>query len=433
MKEKTKLDSVKLVYNEKSKRIVAHLITDVNGVKVNSKTIDNVEVIKILIDALVKQSKHSVTELVDSGIINVDDKLLDQGAIILDGNKKYHKYVFDKSSGTFVETRLSRKERIDLGIFGTDELVDDVKTTEKEEKADTVEKTELKEEIKEEVKKEVEEVKEDKETIKEEAKEEKETEEVKKEDTTEVKSEDGAISLPEENIKETKKKEEVKSVKNLKVRRRAFALLGGAAILVVGMHIADLIHKYSGEGSKTSTTTKTRVEEQTTVDNSYTSSDVIEVQDESGVIETFDDYSMSSEDIVQCINDLCASYYVCNFTEFVDPSDQMSVEAINNERNAALTDKSKLSPLMDDYSKYIFDGSIWFGNNVIKGYDYLAPISKYAVLVSGQTGLQLHHDNNPGYNYVIGGRSYTFEQLIDMYDERVNMVYSELISKGKTY
>lgn len=398
---KPKLDSVKLAYSEKKKHIVADLITNVDGVKVRSKPIEDLDAINVIIDGLCKQTKRPVSELIENGAIVIDKKLLNDGVIVLDSSKKYHKYIFDISTGAFVDTRLSRTERIDLGLTSggieIDEAKPDIKTTGGvDDRVTTVKGGSDEKPVK-------------------------------------VESEDGAIDVVVEDAsKGTEGRKKTKTVKNLKIRKRTFALVGAGVLLVVGMHIADLIRKYSRQGGVDQSTTQTRIEQQVTSRDSYSDRETFDVPS-STTQEEYSNSSLEIEDITQCINDLCYSHMPCNLWELTDSADHVSMKVINEERNAALADSSKMTQLINDYSYYIFNGSLWFGDNVIKGYDYMTPISKYAILVSGETLLQLHHDNNRGYNYTIGDKTYTFEQLIDMYDNQVNMVYSDLITKGRSY
>lgn len=462
-----KLDSIKLVYNEKTKRIVANLITIVDGVKVRSRTIDNIEVIKVLIDALVKQSKLPVSELVDNGIILVDDRLVDKGVIILDSSKEYHKYIFNKENGVFESIRLTRMEKKELGILTEDESYESL--PEVKEDDITKEDTPTVDVISNEkiVDNQVltsEDVSESKESLP----------EVVIDDKLE---EDGAIDVSEVSDEHVVTKEEkTKGVRNLKINKKALLALGlvpvicASSIFLSRKNNGDsyiTYNKNSYNGQKSISTTvelpsepeiivptglnssvvptpepiyepsvpqpTATIEPPIVVDASvpvYKASEfnIDEEPAENLSVNDFDEEKAYVEYITQRINDMCATCVPCKFYDLIDNSDMSTIRVINDARNIALNDRDKLIDLMDYYVKYICEGTVMFENGVVKGYDYLSPLAKYAVLVSGQTLLPLC----PDYNYSTMNGVYTYESLFDEFDSRINEVYSEMLTKGKT-
>ena len=157
-------------------------------------------------------------------------------------------------------------------------------------------------------------------------------------------------------------------------------------------------------------------------------SQIVEEPAEDLNVNDFGEEKAYVEYITQCINDMCATCVPCKFYDLIDNSDMSSIRVINDARNIALNDRDKLIDLMDYYVKYICEGTVMFENGVVKGYDYLSPLAKYAVLVSGQTLLPLC----PDYNYSTMNGVYTYESLFDEFDSRINEVYSEMLTKGRT-
>ena len=503
-----KLDSIKLVYNEKTKRIVANLITIVDGVKVRSRTIDNLEVIKVLIDALVKQSKLPVSELIDKGIITIDDRLVNKGVIILDNSKEYHKYIFDKDIGVFESMRLTRMEKKELGILvdgesyesfsevkGDDVPKEDVSIAElvptEEDKLDYINDDgnvlsnedipldnintdrhllyELTEEIQKlnpDAKIRIGRIKADEDAgyrffssmpleslvLPEKAYLDKDNSGwilVKSDSGDDIRFLIQDLKLadesklvqsareyivenpkvePAKNTEEVSEKEEKKSdVKHLWVNKKAIAALGVAGFLLVGSVLYGMNNGNINNNKDNSDTTMTRIEISNTnynTDNLYNDADTNNLHNTNDINNSYIDIS----DVIQQIDSMCIPFRVCNFYDLVDDSDRLSLKVINEARNMAVNDRSKVVEVIDEYVKYVFEGRTMFEDGVIKGYDYLTPLSKYAVLVSGQTLLQLY----PDYNYSTIHDVYTFDKLVDLFNDYLNETCNELNLYGRT-
>ena len=526
--KESSLDSIRLTYNEKNKRIVANLITDVDGVKVRSRTIDNFDNIKVLLDALGKQTKLSISELIDLGIITVDDRLLNQGVFVIDANKEYQKYTFDTVTGKFVSSRLTRTEqkelglREDFGIYRSEMPEEKVVIEEKpapEEKVVIEERT-----IPEEVTVEIEEPAVDS------AIETKENHVVYVNanasmpllyELTEIiqrlnpnadirVGKDGedekasyrfyssipvdSLNLPEncrldednrgwikciidtqvihffvkdlsladesklapsvkeyilgtKGVEENKEKE--KSTKNLKLYKRAFAILGVAAVVLVGSLLAK--KKDSNKTNDYAPNNDAPIEnqqEELIIDPNYYNEDGVHEEtyyynDENTHSDANNhiDPNYYSEDSVHeetnvedvkpkidYVNSVCGTHQPCVFYDLVGTSDMETVKIINDARNAALNDHSKLFDVVDQYARYIFEGSTMFNGNAVKGYYYVSPLSRYIILTSAQTLLELCQD----YNYSTAVNIYTFDNLMISFDELIDETYRELMVIDKT-
>ena len=86
---------------------------------------------------------------------------------------------------------------------------------------------------------------------------------------------------------------------------------------------------------------------------------------------------------------------------------------------------------MDDYARYMFEGSTMFDGRTIKGFDYLDPMSKYVVVVSAQTVAQKLCPRDSIYDLQSG--LCDFNQLMEKFDNAVDEVYNvELLGNSRT-
>ena len=440
-------------YNEKKKSITAVPITIIDGVEVKGRTINNLDLILELLYAFSRQSKNSILELVNrNSIVFTDNRLLGDGVIIVDKSGEYNKIFFDKESGSFKNKTLYRKERIELGLLdkiddleeNMDEVIaeshenvsevlnenreftDDVEPLVKNEELNTVngsEHTDIENSDKSE-----------------------------KQDTIDksnnvirdkiIETKEKIVNTTKETIKNkvTETKETIKNIdvsnkktiKGLKICAGALALI--AAGVILSHNYGLLFKKNNNNNTRNDDNNNPRYED--SIGNTGVLNEVDEpVYINNDVYEEGKYRNYGSEVVeedmetqLNIINTECFTFEPRVFDNIVIDSDKQTLHAIGNARNNALTDKNNVTPVIDSYVKYVFEGSTMFDGNVVKAYDYLSPYAKYIVLVSGESLLSLCPDYN--YSTVYNEDGYYFESLIDEFDNLIDQTYRELTGKS---
>ena len=135
--------------------------------------------------------------------------------------------------------------------------------------------------------------------------------------------------------------------------------------------------------------------------------------------------------IVNDINNLCWANTPCDFLNLVAAKDRDTLAVINNARNNVIRDEASIYFLIDDYARYIFDGSTMFDGITVKGFDSLDPVSKYAVIVSGQTIMQKKCPRDC--IYILQDGENDFNKVMEKFDKYFDQVYRvELLGESKT-
>lgn len=100
--------------------------------------------------------------------------------------------------------------------------------------------------------------------------------------------------------------------------------------------------------------------------------------------------------------------------------------------NAYHQDAAYTASEVNDYNDFFLDfieGSVTFEYQGKRyGYNDLSPIARYIIFMLGQTTLETNHN----YSANINGRDYSFMDLINLLEDRFNIVATQLFDKGKT-
>ena len=505
--EVVRINQIKLGYSEATKSVIAKVVTVFdNGMK-QERLVKKLSLISDMLNSFAKQEKLSISELIDKGLIIVDvAKLKDKEVIIKDDEKGYRKVFFDKNTGVFVDRRLNRSERKELGLISYDDS-DETIVSEDEEVTvkDTSEETEMDEknlvsivDVVNELRilnpdadiklgdatadskylntflssvpadklvlpkgfyynekngitnknhttsgsyitldvelLEKEEEKEEDTTVSDE--EEKEDIIVSDDETKNLIGSDGArdvsdsVSETASVVHETKEGKKKKAIKLLKVAARAAAIIGAGYIIVKSgiFNFNNTKNEDSRSEDNNNTRYEDNVESMENVTN-YSNEEPNIIYVDNNVPDIVDENVTDNvEFMIQRVNDLCFSFEPCALNDLVGESDKMTITAINDARNSALSGGYDVVDLLDNYVKYVFEGSTMFNGTVVKAYDYLTPFAQYAVLVSNQSMLQLCRD----YNYSTAYNVYDFENVCDSLDNLIDQTYRELNVNNKT-
>ena len=431
---------IKLSYDSTLKHINARVTYERYDGKNEEHNVSNLDVINELLNKYTDQELKTIPDLISDRILFIADNRLYDGVVVIDSERKYHKFAFDSSKGQFTETRLSRMERNALGINSYDskeELVSPVESDELEDKAVVVEHHDSIPEV---------EIKVDEPVV--ESEKEPSTVVVESPEPTIAALSDGSYEVSGTDVEEktVAKEEKVltkKSVKNLKINKKALAILGVAAALVLvgciyGKQKSDDINKRKND--KSDDNPNPRYEQDINdqqIDTTFTQEEPTEVFINDDVYEDGKYASLgsiiASDDMfeqTQFINDVCFSYEPGYLHNLVVDTDKPTISVINEARNNALNNsynRDILINLLDQYTNYIFEGTTLFDGTAVKAYDYLTPYAKYIVIVSAQSMLQLY----PDYNYSTTNNIYVFEDLVELLDNQIDPIYRELTGLGR--
>lgn len=491
--EVVKISQIKLNYDETKKSIIANVVTVFeNGLK-QKKQISKMDLISDMLNSFSKQEGLTVSELIAKGLVIVSESLKDKDVLIRDG-EHYNKIIYDYEKNMFVENRLSRSDRRELGLYSdiegevkeetiseTDELTDlidfnEIVTKIKELNPDveielgdkdtdllyykrifaSVPASELKlpkgfyyndkngitnkhhttsgsyVTIDVEPLSKVIDTKEEHDTLS--------SEEI-------VEESDGALdvstgdSVMEDSrvVTETESdKKPKKGIKFLKVIGTAGAIIA-AGYIIVKSGIFGFTDSFENKDNRSDDNNNNRYEdniEDNNIETTFTTPEP-EVISNGYDEEKNDVYEANIQDDIevqiQRVNDACFTYDPCSLYTLVSFSDRQPIEVITTARNETLANRYDVIDLIDQYIKYVFEGATMFDGNVVKAYDYLSPYARYIVLVSGQSMLELCTDYNYSTIYNGGVNVYDYESVTDSFNILIDQTYRELTNKEKTY
>lgn len=249
-----------------------------------------------------------------------------------------------------------------------------------------------------------------------------------------------------------------KLVNNVRVNWKAVAALGATVVLGISLWVYAYLHKNDEKNRTVSNNDKRITDEQKeetnyglpgvdlqepdtfthlgeepareepTIDSSF---ELPAGEEPAREVPGFADNQEYVEVITKNINDACWPCIPCDFCDLADANDRDAIQVINNARNDVINNKNSIYFLMDDYARYMFEGSTMFDGRTIKGFDYLDPMSKYVVVVSAQTVAQKLCPRDSIYDLQSG--LCDFNQLMEKFDNAVDEVYNvELLGNSRT-
>ena len=486
--EVVKISQIKLNYDVAKKSIIANVVTVFeNGLK-QKKQISKMDLISDMLNSFSKQEGLTVSELIAKGLVIVSESLKDKDVLIRDG-ENYNRIIYNHEKNMFVENRLSRSDRRELGLYS------DIEGEVKEETAltDLMDFNEIVSKIRE-LNPDVEiklgdndadslyyriftsvpasELKlpegfyyNDKNGITNkhhtasgsyitidveplskmiDTKEEHDTLSSKEEIVEEpdgaldVSSDDSVIERPTVVTEVETDRKTKKGIKFLKVIGTAGAIIA-AGYIIVKSGIFGFTDSFENKDNRSDDNNNNRYEdniEDNNIETTFTTPEP-EVISNGYDEEKNDVYETNIQDDIevqiQRVNDACFTYDPCSLYTLVSFSDRQPIEVITTARNETLDNRYDVIDLIDQYIKYVFEGATMFDGNVVKAYDYLSPYARYIVLVSGQSMLELCTDYNYSTIYNGGVNVYDYESVTDSFNILIDQTYRELTNKEKTY
>ena len=237
--------------------------------------------------------------------------------------------------------------------------------------------------------------------------------------------------------------EKTAGVSNLKVNWKAVAALGTAVVISVAFWVYAYFANKNSKNRGIDTNNGKRMINELPNETKYVipgvdiqEPNMLYQNDEVPAIEEIEAPSyVDNKDYVETItgniNNICWPCTECDFCDLGDIKDRDALQVINNARNDVINKKNSVFFLIDDYARYIFEGSTLFDGRTIKGYDYLDSMSKYLVVVSAQTAMQNLCPRDCMFDLQSG--LCNFDELMSKFDDEVNQVYGvELLNESKT-
>ena len=236
------------------------------------------------------------------------------------------------------------------------------------------------------------------------------------------------------------KDDEDKDNSSTKINFRSFykktlAVLAAGIIFLIGKKVID---DFDGEKAQSRAEDPTANEPRQVQEDNSGAMDRINRSDEDVVNDIIKDRYLEygckdghtdMEVQLQAINDACFGYRSASFANSVVGSDEYTIRVISDMRNRVVNGTCTTREFLDCVVEYIYEGKKVFDGKTVKAWNEISAFSRYIVLASGHSVLQMY----PDYRYVTAEGAYDFNWLASSFEPLVDGTYRVLTNQGRHY